>query len=906
MNNETQTSQFFTQSWKRLAASVARLAAGLLLTTAIAAPAPAPLDQAAPAMASGNGVTLAVWQDSRNGAEPDIFGARLDDAGRVISSFAICAAPGRQVQPAVACNGTDFLVVWVDYRNGPAAAVYAARVTAAGAVLDAAGFPVLANIGNQLKPAVATDGNNYLVVWQEGRSQTLDIFGARVAANGTILDPGGIVISQGANNEVNPSIAGGSGGYLVTWQDYRSGSSWDIYGTLVNTAGSVLTPAGLSLSTAVDDQLNPVVSADGAGFMVAWQDFRSGSNFDIYGTRVASNGTVSNPNGIAISTAANDQTNPSLAWNGTGHLAAWTDGRAGTRYAIYAARITSAGAVSDTAGLLLNNTSRDQYHPTTAGNGGGFWVAWQDLRDGGIADIYGTRLANTGSVSDPAGVLISTAAITQTPVISWAAPASIVYGTALSAAQLNATANVPGTFQYTPAAGTVLGAGNQTLSVLFTPADTQAYTTAAATVPLNVARKDLSVTATSAARLYGASNPTFTGTLAGVVNNDPIQVSYTCPATAASPVGSYPITPTLSDPNGRLVNYTLTSANGTLTVNRAPLTIRADDQTKEAGQPNPALTATYLGFVNGDTAANLTTPVSLTTTATVNSPAGTYPIVASGASSPNYAITFVNGTLTVTPASVGVVSLTIQPAGGSILAGQTQQFAAVATYSDGSSATVNSGVTWNSSSPGVASVNSMGLATGLSAGTTTITAQFEGKSASASLTVASTTQPSTRTFTNSASIKIRDANTASAYPSTINVSGMSGTVAKVTVRLVGLSHKCPDDIDVLLVGPGGQKVVLMSDAGESEDAKNLTFTFDDAATTMLSDKEKLRSGTFRPTNYGTGDTFRAPAPPAPYGSALSAFNGVSPNGNWQMYIVDDLSGDGGTLAGGWSITITTQ
>src|ERR1700722_411880 len=72
------------------------------------------------------------------------------------------------------------------------------------------------------------------------------------------------------------------------------------------------------------------------------------------------------------------------------------------------------------------------------------------------------------------------------PGITWANPPAITYGTALSATQLDATANVPGTFTYTPAAGTVLGVGSQTLSATFTPTNTVNYTTTSATVKLMV------------------------------------------------------------------------------------------------------------------------------------------------------------------------------------------------------------------------------------------------------------------------------------------------------------------------------------------------------------------------------------------------------------------------------------
>lgn len=99
----------------------------------------------------------------------------------------------------------------------------------------------------------------------------------------------------------------------------------------------------------------------------------------------------------------------------------------------------------------------------------------------------------TGGV-DANGNLVATAEVYRgppiqktTPVLTWATPAPIAHGTPLSSAQLNATANVPGTFIYTPPAGTVLAAGSQTLSVLFTPTDTIHHTTTTATVMLTVA-----------------------------------------------------------------------------------------------------------------------------------------------------------------------------------------------------------------------------------------------------------------------------------------------------------------------------------------------------------------------------------------------------------------------------------
>jgi subtilisin-like proprotein convertase family protein len=143
---------------------------------------------------------------------------------------------------------------------------------------------------------------------------------------------------------------------------------------------------------------------------------------------------------------------------------------------------------------------------------------------------------------------------------------------------------------------------------------------------------------------------------------------------------------------------------------------------------------------------------------------------------------------------------------------------------------------------------------------------------------------------------------ANPYPSSINVAGVTGTVTKVTATINNFSHTFPADVDILLVGPGGQTVVLLSDAGGGTDAVNTTLTFDDAAPAVGA---TIVSGTFRPTNITAGDVFPAPAPAGPHGAVLSAFNGVNPNGTWSLYVIDDASGDVGTISGGWSLTFTT-
>src|SRR6185503_14405390 len=115
---------------------------------------------------------------------------------------------------------------------------------------------------------------------------------------------------------------------------------------------------------------------------------------------------------------------------------------------------------------------------------------------------------------------------------------------------------------------------------------------------------------------------------------------------------------------------------------------------------------------------------------------------------------------------------------------------------------------------------------------------------------------------------------ATPYPSACVVSGMSGAISDVNVTLTGLSHTFPADIDMLLVSPDGQNAIVMSDAaGGGPGIVNCDLTLDDEAPSPLPSTVPSCPGTYQPANYGTGDSFPAPAP-APSGNvALSTFDG---------------------------------
>jgi hypothetical protein len=172
------------------------------------------------------------------------------------------------------------------------------------------------------------------------------------------------------------------------------------------------------------------------------------------------------------------------------------------------------------------------------------------------------------------------------------------------------------------------------------------YTLTVTNGVLQISPAPLTVTAASVSRLYGDPNPVFTGTITGIKNGDNITATYSSATDPTTTVGTYPIVPSLSDNGtGALANYTVTSNNGTLTINPAPLTIQANDATAPVGGPFPTFTGTITGLKNGDVIT-----ASYSTTADSTSPAGQYPIIPSTDPNSllvNYDVTLINGTLTL-------------------------------------------------------------------------------------------------------------------------------------------------------------------------------------------------------------------------------------------------------------------
>jgi hypothetical protein len=189
---------------------------------------------------------------------------------------------------------------------------------------------------------------------------------------------------------------------------------------------------------------------------------------------------------------------------------------------------------------------------------------------------------------------------------------------------------------------TVTGAG--AVTVRATQAGDLNYNSATSDRIFSVQKVPSTVTLGNLSQSYDGTARSASAT----TNPSGLAISFTYSGIPTAPVnaGSYAVVATVNDPvySG--------SASDTLVVAKAPVTARADDKSRVFGSDNPTLSISYTGFLHGDTQAALTSEPTPSTTASITSPAGTYPITLSGGSALNYAITHQNGTLTVSAARI--------------------------------------------------------------------------------------------------------------------------------------------------------------------------------------------------------------------------------------------------------------
>lgn len=240
---------------------------------------------------------------------------------------------------------------------------------------------------SQLNGEIVSDGaGGAIIAWQDKRGGTYyDIYAQRVDSSGTVMWPtNGVAVCAAANDQMYPQIVSdGAGGAIITWQDKRGGTYYDIYAQRVDANGVVKwTADGVAICTAVDDQHSPrMIQCEAGGAIIAWADRRSGSDV-VYARRVIGGGTpIWGADGVAVCTSAGTQYAPQIATDGTaGAFVAW-EGWPASGHAIYAQHLSISGTLL-WGGSGARVTTSEQWGVSkpdvVSDDSGGAIFTWQD------------------------------------------------------------------------------------------------------------------------------------------------------------------------------------------------------------------------------------------------------------------------------------------------------------------------------------------------------------------------------------------------------------------------------------------------------------------------------------------------------------------------------------------------
>lgn len=268
-------------------------------------------------------------------SSPAILGARLSATGQLLDPAGIRIATlpnAEQMFPAVAANGQDFFVVWADARNSRRD-IYGTLITGSGQVVSTNGAPICRAAFNQTSPRVAANGEQFLVAWMDfrdggGANVAADVYGARISSSGAVLDTDGFAISTAPRDQYLAAVAGNGSHWLVTWTDSRLATDrpWvaQVMGARVNAAGQVLEPDGISIDPNPKSIQSVDVAAHGSDFFVGWMEQpNSEKPVPAWGTLVSDSGVVATPGGSLVASACCEAFNLGVNETGEGYLVTW-------------------------------------------------------------------------------------------------------------------------------------------------------------------------------------------------------------------------------------------------------------------------------------------------------------------------------------------------------------------------------------------------------------------------------------------------------------------------------------------------------------------------------------------------------------------------------------------------------
>jgi|JI10StandDraft_1071094.scaffolds.fasta_scaffold00349_24 hypothetical protein len=317
---------------------------------------------------------------------------------------AVSTATANQFNQAVIPDGADgAIMVWQDTRSGNTN-IYAQRINGLGIPQwTANGVAICTAADEQTNPKIITDENGgAIITWQDRRGgSNFDIYAQRINASGVVQwTANGVVISTATNGQENPNLESDSnGGAVIVWTDNR-GANADIYGQRINGSGVVQWAAnGVAICSVAGNQSEPVIKNLGVSlpFVVAWNDTRNaGSGFDIYYQIVNINGNLFEvAAGVPVCTANQNQfiTDVQKLPSSLGVIITWTDERDFSED-VYAQRIDN-GVEWVANGVVVCNASNTQAKSRIAVSGNDIYITWEDWRNSN-PDIFAQKLNTSG------------------------------------------------------------------------------------------------------------------------------------------------------------------------------------------------------------------------------------------------------------------------------------------------------------------------------------------------------------------------------------------------------------------------------------------------------------------------------------------------------------------------------
>jgi M6 family metalloprotease-like protein len=324
----------------------------------------APFLQSGSHMAFDGTNYMVVWGDFRNG-KAQVYGARVSSTGVVLDPSGIYIADGSPSD--IGFDGTNYLVLWSEIQNGVyTGTFFGTRLSTAGTVLDSSGI-MIAQGGSA---SLAFDGTNYMVVWNSWYPDPEDIYAARIAPDGTVLDPGGVPLIAGVGSQFSVSIAFGGGNYFIVWNDFQQSTG------IAKTLGSRMTLDGKLIDGSgvliLNDFSDAKIVYQGSNFLT----FLNSGN-SIIGVRIDMLGNILDTNPLLLATnVAGVSSNPA-AFNGVNTLMVWS-GNDGYNHGTY---ISPSGIILNTNPILISLTHSRVSSPAVVNGNNRLLVVWPDWRN---------------------------------------------------------------------------------------------------------------------------------------------------------------------------------------------------------------------------------------------------------------------------------------------------------------------------------------------------------------------------------------------------------------------------------------------------------------------------------------------------------------------------------------------